>query len=515
MHAVSGATTYRGLATRGVDTWCGIRYAQAPIGALRWRRARMLEPEAGTISATAFGAVSPQEPNPGVPLPSGAVHSEDCLFLNVFSPAGAAAENRRRPVMVWVHGGAYVFGASSQPLYDGAHLASTQDIVVVTVNYRLGALGFADLGAPDGTTSGGRYESNAALSDVLAALRWVADTIDAFGGDPDNVTVAGESAGGGIVTTLVTMPAARGLFHRAIAQSSPVTSVYDRARAAYVAERLPAALGGGSGDVESFAAADTDDVVAATMKAFAGVPESRPGTIAFAPVVDGDLVPRHPVDVYRDGESLPVPLLIGTNRDEASLFKLMKSPLMPITEPAIMQMFTAIATEYPEVSLPTPERVAAAYPGTKPKSLGLGVARDIAFRMPTVWAAEGHAAVAPVHLYRFDWTTTLLRLMRIGASHATELPYLFGYLPTGKAGFQFWLGGRRTGERVAADMQARWGAFIRDGDPNSGLDSSAPVWSAFVSDRRATLVIDADDRVVDDLDADLRTAWGDEVLGFR
>ena len=251
--------------------------------------------------------------------------------------------------MVWVHGGAYVFGASSQPLYDGAHLASTQDIVVVTVNYRLGALGFADLGAPDGTTSGGRYESNAALSDVLAALRWVADTIDAFGGDPDNVTVAGESAGGGIVTTLVTMPAARGLFHRAIAQSSPVTSVYDRARAAYVAERLPAALGGGSGDVESFAAADTDDVVAATMKAFAGVPESRPGTIAFAPVVDGDLVPRHPVDVYRDGESLPVPLLIGTNRDEASLFKLMKSPLMPITEPAIMQMFTAIATEYPEV----------------------------------------------------------------------------------------------------------------------------------------------------------------------
>ncbi|GAC47928.1 putative carboxylesterase [Gordonia aichiensis NBRC 108223] len=362
---------------------------------------------------------------------------------------------------------------------------------------------------------GGPYESNAALSDVLVALRWVADTIDAFGGDPANVTVAGESAGGGIVTTLLATPAARGLFHRAIAQSSPVTSVYNRARAAFVAERLPAAIGGTRGDIESFAGSSTQKVVAATMKAFAGIPDSRPGTIAFAPVVDGDLVPRHPIDVFRYGESLQVPLLIGTNRDEAALFKFMKSPLMPITEPAILQMFTAIAAEYPEVSLPTPERVAAAYPGSKPKSIGLDVARDVAFRMPTVWAAEGHATVAPVHLYRFDWATRLLKVIGLGASHATELAYLFGYFPSGKAGFQFWLGGRRTGERVSADMQARWGAFIRDGDPNSGLDAAAPVWPAFTADRRATLVIDAKDRVVDDLDADLRAAWGDEVLGFR
>ena len=396
--------------------------------------------------------------------------------------------------------------------------------MVVTLNYRLGALGFADLGAPGPGTAGaasptasagGRYESNAGLSDVLTALRWVADTIDAFGGDPDNVTVAGESAGGGMVTTLLTMPLARGLFHRAVAQSSPVTSVYDRARARFVVERLTAAVGGTCGDIESFAALDTDKLVAATMKAFTGVPAAHPGTIPFSPVVDGDLVPRHPIDVYRDGESLPIPLLIGTNRDEAALFKFMKSPLLPISEPAIVQMFTAIASEYPEVSIPTAERVAAAYPGAKAKSMGLDVARDMAFRMPTVWAAEGHAGVAPVHLYRFDWSTRLLRAIGIRASHATEVPYLFGYFPSGKAGFQFWLGGRRVGERIAADMQARWGSFIRDGDPNSRLDSATPSWPTFTTDRRATLVIDAHDSVVDDLDGPLREAWGDEVLGFR
>ena len=399
---MAGRTVYRGQTSGDVDVWRGIRYATPPTGDLRWRRARPLEPESGTVDATAFGAVAPQEVNPGVPMSPDAIKSEDCLFLNVWAPSGAAGDGRRLPVMVWIHGGAYVFGAGTQPIYDGAHLASTQNIVVVTLNYRLGALGFADLGAGGSgaggvsdSAAGGRYETNAALSDVLTALRWVADTIDAFGGDPDNVTVAGESAGGGIVTTLLTMPLARGLFHRAVAQSSPVTSVYDRARAAYVAERLTAAVGGTCGDIDSFAALDTDKVVAATMKAFTGVPAAHPGTIPFSPVVDGDLVPRHPIDVYRDGESLPIPLLIGTNRDEAALFKFMKSPLMPIAEPAIMQMFTAIATEYPEVSIPTAERVAAAYPGTKAKSMGLDVARDMAFRMPTVWAAEGHAGVPP------------------------------------------------------------------------------------------------------------------------
>ena len=522
--AVAGQTVYRGQTTGNVDVWRGIRYATPPTGDLRWRRARPLEPTSGTVDATTFGSVAPQQVNPGVPLSPDAVKSEDCLFLNVWAPQGAAGDGRRLPVMVWIHGGAYVFGAGTQPIYDGAHLASTQNIVVVTLNYRLGALGFADLGAPGPGTAGaagptasagGRYESNAGLSDVLTALRWVADTIDAFGGDPDNVTVAGESAGGGMVTTLLTMPLARGLFHRAVAQSSPVTSVYDRARARFVVERLTAAVGGTCGDIESFAALDTDKLVAATMKAFTGVPAAHPGTIPFSPVVDGDLVPRHPIDVYRDGESLPIPLLIGTNRDEAALFKFMKSPLLPISEPAIVQMFTAIASEYPEVSIPTAERVAAAYPGAKAKSMGLDVARDMAFRMPTVWAAEGHAGVAPVHLYRFDWSTRLLRAIGIRASHATEVPYLFGYFPSGKAGFQFWLGGRRVGERIAADMQARWGSFIRDGDPNSRLDSATPSWPTFTTDRRATLVIDAHDSVVDDLDGPLREAWGDEVLGFR
>ncbi|MGV9826699.1 carboxylesterase/lipase family protein [Gordonia sp. NPDC003429] len=507
------AGTYRGRRGDGVDVWRGIRYAEAPIGELRWRRARSAQPRSGTVDALTFGNVAPQVRNPGIPLPRDTVMDEDCLFLNVWAPAGAAARGAGLPVMVYVHGGAYVFGASSQELFDGTVLASGGDLVFVTFNYRLGALGFADLGSLSGDDS--RFETNVALSDVLLALQWVQDNVAAFGGDPANVTVAGESAGGGIVTTLLTIPAASGLFHRAIAQSSPATSVYDRARAASVARALGDVAGVGTA-MEAFADLPVADLVAATQAVFARVPKASPGTIAFAPVVDGDLVPRHPIDVFGAHESLPVPLLIGTNRDETAAFKFMKSPLMPVTSPAIRSMFDQIATEYPELSIPTPERIAAAYPGVKPKSINLDVSRDLAFRMPTVWVAEGHSEVAPVYLYRFDQTTRLFRLLRVGATHATELPYVFGNFPKGSADVMFKLGGRSTGEQVSARMRARWTSFIRSGDPALDTGGLAGLeWPPFTTDTRATLVIDAHDRVVDDLDAPLRRTYGDQVLGFR
>lgn len=522
--AQTGVGAFRGTSTDdGVNVWRGIRYAQPPVGELRWRRARPAEPVDGIVDADAFGAVAPQATSPAVPMPAGAVQDEDCLFLNIWSPTDASVGDPR-PVMVWIHGGGYVFGTSGQEVFEGSVLSRGGDIVVVSLNYRLGALGFADLGSlagdPAGHDNRGRdnreYDTNAGLSDVLTALHWVRDNIGAFGGDADNVTVAGESAGGGIVTTLLTVPAARGLFHRAIAESSPATSVYDRTRAASVAEVLITAAGVDPSDPHAFATMDVEGIVAATMTAFAQVPQSTPGTIAFAPVVDGDLVPRHPVEVFRSGESIPVPLLIGTNRDETAAFKFMKSPLMPVTSPAVRNMFDQIATEYPELSIPTPERIAAAYPGVKPKSINLDVSRDLAFRMPTVWVAEGHSEVAPVYLYRFDQTTRLFRLLRVGATHATELPYVFGNFPKGSADVMFKLGGRSTGEQVSARMRARWTSFIRSGDPALDTGGLAGLeWPPFTTDTRATLVIDAHDRVVDDLDAPLRRTYGDQVLGFR
>lgn len=507
IHPTTGPV--RGLSGGGVDVWKGIRYAAPPAGDLRWRRARPPQPHSEVVDAHAYGAVAPQAQMPGFNLGPGVVRDEDCLFLNVWTPLGASTGTRPRPVMVWIHGGAYVLGSSSQPLYDATRLVVEGDVAVVSVNYRLGAFGFGDFTSLNDTVGAPRFESNAALSDILQALAWVRDNIAAFGGNPANVTVFGESAGAGIVTTLLTMPAANGLFHKAIAESSPVTSMYDHARAARVATQFLSAADTSPADLADLA---VDRVVKATMTVMDRVPTDTPGTIPFAPVIDGDLLPRNPMDVFRDGESHPVPLLIGTNKDEAALFKWMRSPMMPIAPADIERMFATLAAEYPDVTLPPRAQITSAYQGMKPKVVGLGVARDIAFRMPTVWVADAHSRHSPVFLYRFDWATRMLRVLTLGATHATELPYVFGNLSLGPADVTFRLGGRKIGEALSERMQRRWTAFAHRGNP--ATDPSL-AWPAFESQRRATLVIDAEDRIADDLDAELRQAWGDDVLGFR
>ncbi|KTR87832.1 carboxylesterase, partial [Microbacterium testaceum] len=251
------AGTFRGLLDRGVRSWRGIRFAVAPTGERRWRDPLAAPDAEGEVDATAFGPVCPQPANPAIPLGEGTVQDEDCLSLNVWAPGDDAAA---RPVMVWLHGGAYTFGSSRQPMYDATAMVDAGNVIVVTVNYRLGALGFLDL---SGAVPEAGFEGNLALKDVLLALRWVQRNIAAFGGDPAQVTVFGESAGGGLVTTLLATPSARGLFSRAIAESSPVSSVYGRERATRVAEQFLDALGVDAADPAALRDAPVDAVVAA------------------------------------------------------------------------------------------------------------------------------------------------------------------------------------------------------------------------------------------------------------
>ena len=231
-----------------IKVWRGIRYAAAPVGELRWRAPQPPERWTEIADATRPGPACPQPVPPTIQLDLGAPQGEDCLSLNIWAPAGTQPGDAK-PVMVWVHGGAYMLGCASQPLYRGRVLAGDGDVVVVTVNYRLGALGFLDLSSFSGPRR--RFDSNLGLRDVLSALHWVHDNIAAFGGDPSRVTLFGQSAGAGIVTTLLTTPAASGLFSAAIAESSPATSVYDGARARRVAERMMAELGVGPGDASA------------------------------------------------------------------------------------------------------------------------------------------------------------------------------------------------------------------------------------------------------------------------
>ena len=225
----------RGVDDGVVTSWKGVRYAAPPVDDLRWRAPEPPEKWSEVADAGAFGPVCPQPVEPRIPIDLGAPQGDDCLTLNIWA-SSAIAGGDRKPVMVWIHGGAYVLGSANQPLYDGRVLADGGNVVVVTVNYRLGAFGFLDLSSF--STPGRRFDTNLGLRDVLHALHWVRDNIAAFGGDPDRVTLFGESAGAGIVTTLLSSPAADGLFAGAVAQSSPATSVYDAARARRLAEQF-------------------------------------------------------------------------------------------------------------------------------------------------------------------------------------------------------------------------------------------------------------------------------------
>ncbi|SKA80492.1 para-nitrobenzyl esterase [Agreia bicolorata] len=510
--AMAPAGAFQGHTIGGTHIWRGIRYAAAPTGDQRWRDPIAAAPLAVTTEAIAYGPACPQSRNPSVPLGDETVFDEDCLYLNVWAPAEADSP---RPVMVWIHGGAYTFGASSQPLFDARSLVVNGDVVVVTINYRLGAFGFLDL---TGLLPDGGFDSNLAVKDTLLALRWVQANIAAFGGDAGQVTVFGESAGGGIVTTLLATPSAEGLFHRAIAQSSPASSVYGTRRATQVATRFAAELGVDPSDTNAAASlrmASADDVVTASVAVYAAVPAEDPGTLAFAPVVDGILIPEAPATVLHEGRGLPVPLMIGTNKDEATLFKFMKSPLMPITDDRIQQMFIDMAEDNATIEMPSIAQVHTAYEHARRNAVGLGIARDIGFRMPTLWIAEGHSDVAEVWLYRFDHAAPFLRLIGLGATHATELPYLWGNFSDGPKDPTFRLGGLRVAEAISARMQQRWTAFAHGRNPDA---DAAPSWPGYRTsgeeDTRQTLVIDVHDSVVADLDASMRAAWGDDVLAF-
>jgi para-nitrobenzyl esterase len=495
---------------RGIDdgktmAWKGVRYGAPPVGELRFRAPEPPQRWTEVADADEYGFVCPQPPVPNFPLDLGAAENEDCLTVNIWAPSGTGPGDNK-PVMVWLHGGAYVLGSGSQPLYDGRRLASSGDVVIVTLNYRVGVFGFLDLSMLGG---GRRFDSNVGLRDVLAALRWVQDNIAAFGGDPGRVTVFGESAGAGIVTTLLAVPQAEGLFAGAIAQSSPATSVYDRPRAQRVTEQVLEYLGIDPSKPERLTQVHVPALLAATKKVFDEVPVRNPGTLAFVPIVDGDLLHDYPVRAAREGKTLPIPLIIGTNKNEAALFRLMRSPLLPITPRAITSMFNDIAAEQPDLQLPTEEKLGSAYRG---KGRGLSIASDVGFRMPSVWLAEGHCRVAPVYLYRFDYATPIMKLLLVGAAHATELPYVWGTLGAPKD-VTLKLGGTKAAKAVSKRIRTRWVNFATHFKPIGGPDE--PEWTPYTEADRACLIIDRTDRVMNDADAHIRGAWGSDVVHFR
>lgn len=475
----------RGIEVDGVQRYLGIPYARTPdlFGPPEPVRAWT-----GIRDATGFGPISPQPPRPPMPPPFDALMpalpvpppGEEFLNVNVWTRGGAG-----RPVMVFIHGGSFIYGSNTTPTYDGTAFAR-DGVVLVSMNYRLGAPGFAVL--PDAP-------SNRGLLDQLAALRWVRDNIAAFGGDPDNVTVFGESAGATSVAALVSAQTSTGLFRRAIVQSGSGSMAAVEREAATVAEALTDKLGASLRDV------DVDTLMAAQKQVTVEMLQDPDparwgesmvrgslGLTCFFPVVDGDLLTRRPVDAIADGAGADVDLLLGTTSDEFRLFTVPSGLAQTITADTLPALLSRSGWD-PSVA----DVYAKNRPDAGPGDVYTAILSDTSFRVPTVRIAEAHHGSS--HIYEFAWNSPLGTL---GACHALELPFVFDTLETGGA-----LTGNDAPQRLADRVHAAWVSFAIKSDPG---------WATYEQGSRDVLTFDEPaDQVVQDPRGDERALW-DGVL---
>ena len=464
-----------GRRVAGCCVWLGIPYAMPPTGALRWRAPVAAAPWEGVLAATTLGASCPQLTGRWVRAKSPAF-DEDCLHLNVWSPA---ADTKRRPVLVWIHGGGFTAGSAAP--YDGAHLAVMGDIVVVTLNYRLGVFGFVNFGA---VTGPGDVDGNLGLRDQIMALEWVRDNIEAFGGDPDCVTVAGHSAGSVSVSLLMLCEQARPLFHRVILQSGVSNLIHEADISVKVAELYAAALGVGDMGAQRLRELD----VVTLLKAQRSVDKQLPGMLPASPWFDGQLLPAG----FAAADALPppdIPMLAGTTRDEIRLFELRPGP-------ALLPMLRAQFSElmHRQLGKHRAEDILAHYPESRAGTRRLGT--DAVFCVPTIQLAQRNH---PAWLYRFDaghpW---------FGAIHGMD--YLYVWHMTGVLAFLM-RGGPLLGRRaaLAQRMQQCWVGFVRDGAPDHD-------WPRFEAPHYPTRIFGLKDRLEDNPEAVRLNAWQGQVI---
>jgi para-nitrobenzyl esterase len=502
-----------GASADGIHAFKGIPYGAPTGGANRFMPPQPPAKWAGVRAAVAYHGHAPQLP--GRPErrpelrtilgpPDTTPEGEDCLTLNVWTPG--LGDGTRRPVMVWLHGGAFAYGSGNRAVTEGANLARRGDVVVVSVNHRLNIFGFLHLAEIGGERY--RHSGNAGMLDQVAALEWVRDNIDGFGGDPGNVTIFGESGGGGKVSVLLAMPAARGLFHRAVIQSGATIRVSTRERADALAGAVLQELGLGRGQCDQLQSVPLERLAAAIAPASRAVGPRRLPLLDrydFGPVADGIDLPTQPFDPAAPALADDIPLLIGGTKEESGFFLADDDEVWHrrLTEDSLRSRIEAVAGA-------EAGRVIDLYRTLDPE--GSREDRLIAmltasnFWIRTVLLAERKAArrAAPVYAYSLDWRSPACD-GRLKAHHAMDLPFVFDTTDVPDT-----TKGAAGARELAAVVSAIWVGFARTGSPGH---PALPRWPAYTPDERATMILDAECRTVTDPDRDARLLWARIATG--
>jgi para-nitrobenzyl esterase len=483
----------RGASSNGVACFKGIHYGASTAGAMRLMAPVAPQPWTGVIDALEIGSPAPQDKISAVggsdirkamgDLIGPGTMSEDCLVLNVWTTSLRASS--KKPVMVWLHGGGYTAGSSGLSVYDGTNLAAKHDVVLVALNHRLNVFGYLYLGE----IAGEEYadSGNAGMLDIVLALEWVRDNIAHFGGDPGNVTIFGESGGGGKVSTLMAMPPAKGLFHKAIVESGSTLRVSSRQDADAAARKFLAAVDVTPDRVDDLQKIPMDRMLAAlhTM--------TGPNAIRLGPVVDGRLLPRNPFDPDAPAQSANVPMIIGTNGTESTLLLGLGDPsLFSLTD---ADMRVRLKTYLHLTDDSKVHELIAVYkkdrPDATPSDIYFAITTDRMMRLNAITQAERKVAQGtPAYMYIFAWETPALG-GKLKSPHAVELAFVFD-----NAHAQNGIIGNGADLQPLADqLSGAWASFARTGDPNR---AGIPKWPAYTMSERATMIFNDECKVVND-----------------
>lgn len=478
-----------GIQCDGYQEFRGIPYAEQPIGVARFKAPEPLLPFDDPFKADRFGDAAPQDE---IPLFGINQTSEDCLYLNIWTPA---SDNKKRPVMVWIHGGGFLTGSGSQLIYSGRELAANGDVVVVTINYRLGVLGFLHLNDLIPESLG--ISSNNGLLDQIEALKWVKSNIEQFGGNPNDITLFGESAGAMSIATLLACPSAQGLFQRAILQSGAADQVMTHDEATLIARKFLEITEINPNQAEKLWQLTPAQIIKAQrqlvkMSFDRGIysqPVLQTG-MTLIPVVDGKTLPQTPLSALKKGEAKHIPLMVGCTRDEWNLFVRMPGTEGLFSQQNVNDIEKLDLINLCEKNLPgMGERAANLYEKLVRSTNPEGTLADIysafesdrMFRIPTLRLAELQSEhTDQVFMFQFNWDKG-----SFGACHASDIPFVFGC--TDNPAGQFLTGGGEQAARLSTRVQNCWIAFARSGDPST---DGVGKWQAFNKDNRQVMCFD-------------------------